>query len=120
MRCSCHKQTHSTSTATANRTDFVLVGTGPDCGSGSRLCRVVEDTLNKDEACLLLVNTVQEDFYKPEVDGETMWTFKVQAWDDGDDDDNESITLRLDSSQLPRGFSVGTRSSTTITFVDND
>ena len=28
-------------------TDFVLVGTGPDCGSGSRLCRVVEDTLNK-------------------------------------------------------------------------
>ena len=49
-----------------------------------------------------------------------MWTFKVQAWDDDVDDDNESITLRLDSSQLPRGFSVGTRSSTTITFVDND
>ena len=51
--------------------------------------------------------------------GETTGTVRVQAWPD-DDDDDATVTVALDTANLPAGVSAGATSSVQITITDDE
>jgi len=54
------------------------------------------------------------------LDGDTEASFSIEVLDDEDVEENETIIITLDTSNLPDGVSVSTTNSITITIQDND
>ena len=52
--------------------------------------------------------------------GTTSVAKTFEAKDDDDDDDNESVLWRLLTDDIPRGVTVGTPATTTVSIIDDD